>query len=118
MSARALQKHWRGRSIPLGFRSEPLSRNKCTGGYDIGVHATKIVLFVDCIRPCRQRKAKKVLDYLSFTNAFLGEPESDGLVVEPFLKNLRKDKYEKNGWRDADIQRRSRFCESNCGGQD
>lgn len=79
-----------------------MSRNKYAGGHDTGVHATKIVLFVDCRRSCRQvssaqGEAKKARDYLSFADTFLGEPKSNGLVVETFLKNLGQGKHEKTG---------------------
>lgn len=53
-------------------------------------------------------------DYLDFADTFLGEPESSELVVETFLKSLGEGKYERLDGARLTLERRSRFCESNC----
>jgi hypothetical protein len=60
-------------------------------------YATKTVLFMDCRRSYRQVgsvQGKKGWIYLSFTHAFLGEPEGNRLFIKMFLKNLCLGKYE------------------------
>lgn len=64
----------------------------------IGIHATKMVLFADCKRSCRTNESRlsarqEAQDYLNFTNTFLGEPQSSGLIIETLLKNLHQGKY-------------------------